>query len=508
MKNNHRASMVIDRDFKVGKVDDRMYGSFVENLGRCVYGGIYQPSHPKADEHGFRTDVLEVVKELNIPIVRFPGGNYVSSYDWKDGIGPRENRPVRLDLAWKSIEPNSFGLNEFVEWSRLADAKIMMTLNLGTSGILDAQQLVEYCNFPRGTYWSDLRKSHGYPKPHNIKNWCLGNEPDGDWQVAQKTPAEYGRIARETAKVLKLMDSSYEVTVSGSSLRRMKTFPAWDATVLEEAYDYVDNVSIHAYYGNKSDDTPNFLAKTFEMEDFIKSAIAACDFVKAKLRTPKKLNLSIDEWNVWYHTHDDDRHKDPWKFAPHLLEEEYTFEDAVMVGCMIITLLKNADRVKQACLSELVNAISPIMTEDEGSVWRQTTFYPFLHASSFGRGVSLMPVIDSPRYDSTEFNDVPYLESAVVWNEEKKEITIFAVNRDLEDSLKLECELRGFGKFKVSEHIIFENVDRKACNTKTDPYRVVPHKNGNAALIDQSIQADLPKLSWNVIRLKGKEPRK
>lgn len=505
MKTKNQATMVVDKDFQVGKVEDRMFGSFVENLGRCVYGGIYQPSHPKADANGFRTDVLEVIKDLNIPIVRYPGGNFISSYDWKDGIGPQDKRPVRLDLAWKTLEPNSFGLNEFVRWSRLANTDIMMTLNLGTLGILDAQQLVEYCNFRGGTYWSDLRKSHGCQEPHNIKDWCLGNEPDGDWQVAQKTPLEYARIARETAKVLKLMDPTYSITVSGSSLRRMKTFPAWDAVVLEETYDYVDKVSIHAYYGNKSDDTPNFLAKTFEMEDFIKSAISAADFVKAKLRSPKTLSLSIDEWNVWYHTHDDDRHKDPWKFAPHLLEEEYTFEDAVMVGCMIITLIKNAGRVKQACLSELVNAISPIMTEDNGKVWRQTTFYPFLHASRYGRGISLLPVIESPKYDSTEFSGVPYLASAAVFNEESGDLTIFAVNRDLEDSLLLECELRGFGQYRVEEHIVFECNDKKAGNTSSEPDKVIPHNHGTAVIMDQKITAQMPKLSWNVIRLTRKE---
>lgn len=505
---NKKARMVVDIDFKVGEVGKRMYGSFVENLGRCIYGGIYEPSHPRADSRGFRRDVLEVVKELNVPVVRYPGGNYVSTYRWEDGVGPVENRPARLDLAWKSIEPNTFGLNEFVEWTRLAGAEIMMTLNLGTRGLLDVQNLVEYCNFPGGTYWSDLRKSHGYEKPHNIKAWCLGNEPDGDWQVAQKTPQEYARIAREAGKLLKLMDPAYEVTVSGSSLRRMKTFPVWDSIVLEEAYDYVDNVSIHAYYGNKSDDTPNFLAKTFEMEDFIKSAVSACDFVKAKLRSSKKLNLSIDEWNVWYHTHDDDRHKDPWKFAPHLLEEDYTFEDAVMVGCMIITLIKNADRVKQACLSELVNAISPIMTENNGPVWRQTTFYPFLHASHYGRGCSLLPVVDSPKYDSAEFTGVPYLESAVVYDEETQDLVIFAVNRDLEEPLQLECQLRGFAQYTVREHIVYESGDKKARNTKEAPFNVVPHNRGRASVQDATVTASLPKLSWNVIRLKRKEQSK
>jgi alpha-N-arabinofuranosidase len=503
-----KAKMVIDRDYKVGVVEKNMYGSFVENLGRCIYGGIFEPAHPKADKNGFRLDVLDVIRELNVPIVRYPGGNFVSTYRWEDGIGPVEKRPARLDLAWKSIEPNTFGLNEFVKWSRLAGVEIMMTLNISTRGILDAQNLVEYCNFPGGTYWSDLRRSHGFPEPHNIKTWCLGNEPDGDWQVAQKTPIEYARIARETGKVLKLIDPSYSVTVSGSSLRRLKTFPYWDSVVLEEVYGYVENVSIHAYYGNKSDDTPNFLAKTFEMNDFIRSAVATCDFVKAKLRTNKKLNLSIDEWNVWYHTHDDDRHKDPWKRAPHLLEEDYTFEDAVMVGCMLITLINNADRVKQACISQLVNAISPIMTEDNGSVWRQTTFYPFLHASNYGRGLALLPIIDGPKYDSTEFTDVPYLEAAVVMDEGSGDLTIFAVNRNLEKALPVECRLRGFDAYEVREHIVYESADKRTRNTKEEPLKVIPHSKGNAKVRDDLVAASLPKLSWNVIRLRRKEGKK
>jgi len=500
-----KAKMVIDRDFKIGRIGKNMYGSFVENLGRCIYGGIYEPGHPNADSRGFRRDVLEVIKELKVPIIRYPGGNFVSTYRWEDGIGPLKDRPARLDLAWKSIEPNTFGLNECMDWARAADIDIMMTLNVSTRGILDTQNMVEYCNFPGGTYWSDLRKSHGYKEPHNIKSWCLGNEPDGDWQVAQKTPMEYARIAREHAKVLKLMDPDYEVTVSGSSLRRLKTFPEWDSTVLEEAYNYVDNVSIHCYYGNKSGDTPNFLGKTFEMQDFISSAIAACDYVKIKLRSPKKLCLSIDEWNVWYHTHDDDRHKDPWKSAPHLLEEDYTFEDAVMVGCMLITLLKNCDRVKQSCFSELVNAISPIMTENGGSVWRQTTFYPLMHASHYGHGYALIPAVHSPKYDSTEFNDVPYLESVAVWDDETDEMVIFAVNRSLDEALDLECDLRGFGDYRVKEHIVYESGDKLARNTKDNPFFIVPHNRGNASVDGDKVQAALPALSWNVIRLNKKE---
>jgi len=501
MESTYKAKMIIDKDFRIGKIEDRMYGSFVEPLGRCVYGGIYEPDHPTADKNGLRHDVIDVVKELNLSIVRFPGGNYVSSYNWEDSIGPIEDRPVRLDLAWKSIDPNKFGINEFVEWSKIVGTDIMMTFNLGTRGIEAAKNLIEYCNFPGGTYWSDLRRKHGYEKPHNIKVWCLGNEPDGDWQVAQKTPEEYGRIARETAKVVKLMDPANEVVISGSSLWRVKTFPEWDKTVLEHAYDYVDYVSIHAYYGNRRDDTGYFLAKSLRMDNFIKSAAAACDFVKAKLRTNKKLYISVDEWNVWYHTHDDDRHKDPWNFAPHLLEEDYTFEDALMVGCMLITLMKNADRVKIACISELVNAISFIRTENGGSVWRQTTFYPFLHASKYGRGYALTTLIDCPKYDTRGFSDVPYLESVAVYNEQTEDVVIFAVNRSQEAAVQMSCEMRGFEEYAVSEHIVYESADKKACNTADNPYKVMPHNNGNAIIEDNFVLAELPALSWNVIRL-------
>lgn len=502
MADYKKAKMIIDRDFRIGKVEKRMYGSFVENLGRNIYGGIFEPWHPSTDDMGFRKDVMEVVNELKVPIVRYPGGNFVAGYRWEDGVGPVEKRPVRLDLAWKSIETNRFGTNEFVEWAKRVNTEIMMAVNLGTRGIEAALNLLEYCNFPGGTYWSDLRISHGYKEPYNIKVWCLSNEPDGDWQVAQKIPIEYARIARETAKAMKLVDPTLELVVCGSSLRHMKTFPEWDATVLEHAYDYVDYVSIHAYYGNRSNDTGNFLAKTFEMDDFIRSAVSTCDYVKAKNRSQKKLYLSIDEWNVWYHTSDNDRHINPWTVAPHLLEEDYTFEDALMVGCMAITLLKHADRVKIACLSELVNAISPIMTENGGAVWRQTTFYPFLHVANYGHGYALTPVITSPLYDSKEFSDVPLLESIAVYDEENERLVIFAVNRDQEDSLQLDCVIRGLSGYVVKEHIVYESQDVKARNTKDDPYHVIPHNRGNAEVVDDTVQAVLPRLSWNVIRLK------
>jgi alpha-L-arabinofuranosidase len=495
-----KAKMILEKDFRIAEIDKRIYGSFIEHLGRAVYGGIYEPEHPQADENGFRQDVIEMVKELQVPLIRYPGGNFVSGYNWEDGVGPKENRPRRLELAWRAIETNEVGVNEFMEWAKLVNAEVNMAVNLGTRGIDAARNLVEYCNHPSGSYYSDLRISHGYKEPHKIKTWCLGNEMDGPWQIGHKTAVEYGRIACEAAKVMKWVDPTIELVVCGSSHRNMPTFAEWEATVLDHTYEHVEYISLHQYYGNRDNDTANYLALSMEMDDFIRSVIAIADYVKAKKRSKKTIHLSFDEWNVWYHSNEADKLIKPWTIAPPQLEDIYNFEDALLVGCMLITLLKHADRVKIACLAQLVNVIAPIMTEKNGTAWKQTIYYPFMHASVYGRGVALNPIISSPKYDSKDFTDVPYLESTAVYNEEKEELTIFAVNRDLEDALLLECDIRNFEGYQVIEHIILEHDNVKQTNSATYA-PVVPHNNGNAELSDGKVLAQLPKLSWNVIRL-------
>ncbi|HZJ57920.1 MAG TPA: alpha-N-arabinofuranosidase [Clostridia bacterium] len=496
-----KAKMILDKDFKVGQVDDRIYGSFIEHLGRAIYGGIYEPEHPEADEKGFRKDVTRLVKELKMPIVRYPGGNFVSGYNWEDGVGPKENRPRRLELAWRTIETNQFGTNEFVDWARQADTEVMMAINLGTRGVDAARNFVEYCNHPGGTYWSDLRRSHGYEKPHNIKTWCLGNEMDGPWQIGHKTADEYGRIALEAAKVMKWVDPTIELVACGSSNIEMPTFAQWEATVLDHTYELVDYISLHQYYGNRDDDTPNFLARTMDMDLFIKSVVSICDYMKAKKRSKKTINLSFDEWNVWFHSNEADKKIEPWTVAPPQLEDVYTFEDALLVGSMLITMLRHCDRVKMACMAQLVNVIAPIMTEDGGAAWRQTIFYPYMHASLYGRGVVLDPVISSPVYDTKEYSDVPCLDSTAVFNEEEEELTIFAVNRGMEDSLVLECDLRNFPGYRVLEHITMEHDDVKATNTRDNPYNVVPADRQDTEVADGQLTTRLKNLSWNVIRL-------
>ena len=263
------ATIHIDKHFQVSKIDKRIYGSFIEHLGRAVYGGIYQPGSTLSDEQGFRKDTLELVKELGIPVVRYPGGNFVSGYRWEDGVGPKENRPQRLDLAWHVVETNQFGLNEFADWTKKAESEVMMAVNLGTRGVQEAMDILEYCNMDTDTHFSKLRKQHGYDQPHGIKLWCLGNEMDGPWQIGHKTADEYGRLANETAKVMKWMDPSIELVLCGSSSSGMPTFAQWEATVLDHCYENVDYLSLHNYYADHDNDSATFLANNREMDWFI-----------------------------------------------------------------------------------------------------------------------------------------------------------------------------------------------------------------------------------------------
>jgi alpha-L-arabinofuranosidase len=498
------ARIVVDKDFHVGQVDPRLYGAFIEHLGRAVYGGIYEPGHPTADELGFRGDVLEMVRELGVPFVRYPGGNFVSGYDWRDGVGPVAERPRRLDLAWTSTETNVVGTNEFAAWAKRAGCEVNLAVNLGTGGIDEARNLVEYCNHPGGTYWSDLRRSHGVAEPHGVKTWCLGNEMDALWQLGHKTADEYGRLACQTAIAMKWVDPAIALVACGSSHGKMPTFPQWEATVLDHVYEYVDFLSLHTYARNLEDDLGTFLAQSLAMDEQIRTVIATCDFIKAKKRQTKTMLLSFDEWNVWYHTREADRallKREPWRVAPPLCEEPYTLEDALVAGCMLISLLKHADRVKIACLAQLVNAIAPISTETGGDAWRQTTFFPFLHASRFGRGDVLDVQVSSPGYANREFDSVPLLEAVATIDEEQGQLTLFAVNRGQENALSLEGDLRALPGYDIVEHLVLQHDNPKAINTLPRPREVWPHGRGDASLRDGVLTARLPKISWNVIRL-------
>ncbi len=419
-----KARIVIDKNKTVSRIDDRLYGSFLEHLGRAVYGGIYEPSHETADDMGFRGDVMEMIKELNVPIIRYPGGNFVSGYNWEDGTGDKSKRPKKMELAWQSVETNEVGIDEFQEWAKRAHSDVMMAVNLGTRGADEARNLVEYCNCETDTYYAEMRRRNGFEKPFGIKTWCLGNEMDGDWQICHKTAYEYGRIACETAKLMKWTDPSIELVACGSAHINMPTFGEWERTVLRECYEHVDYISLHNYYGNPNNDTAAYLASAVDMDSFIKQVAAICDEVKAEKNSDKTVNLSFDEWNIWFHSNEQDKQIEKWQVAPPLLEDIYNLEDAVVLGDLLITLINNSDRVKIACLAQLVNVIAPIMTETGGRIWAQTIFYPFMHTSQRGRGTAFEVSCGCGTYSAGGKKDIPFINTAAVISEDGGELTV------------------------------------------------------------------------------------
>ena len=498
------AKVILDKDFVIGDVDPRLFSGFAEHLGRHIYSGIYEPGHPQADEQGFRRDVLELVRELNMPLMRYPGGNYVSGHNWEDGVGPRDQRPRRLDLAWETTETNQFGTNEFMNWCRKAGTSPMLAVNLGTRGADAARNYLEYCNHPGGTYWSDLRHQHGYSQPHQVKHWCLGNEMDGPWQIGHKTATEYGRLAAETARMMKKFDPTLQLVVCGSSNRGMPTFGSWEMEVLDHTFDDVDYLSIHTYYGKGKDNTAAFLGWPDHMDRFIEDVSSFTDAIAGKRRSFKRVHLSFDEWNIWGSTPGPDK---KWQVAPRQLEQIYTAEDALAFGGLILSLLNHADRVKIGCLAQVVNVIAPIMTEPGGPAWRQTIFHPFVQASRYGRGTVLRALVDSPKYDATNGNGFPYLKIAAVRDAEATGLTLFALNRALTEPLELAVDLRSFGPLKVSDWSVLREDDLSAINTATEPNRVCP-KPAQGAVVDRGhLRATLQPASWNVIRLTGKNSK-
>jgi alpha-L-arabinofuranosidase len=500
----------IDPDFTVAAVPPRLFGSFVEHMGRCVYGGIYEPGHPAADAEGLRTDVLDLVRELGVSVVRYPGGNFVSGYRWEDGVGPRDQRPVTLDTAWRSIESNAFGLNEFMTWAGRANVEPMMAVNLGTRGVEEACNLLEYANFPGGTRFSDLRRSHGVADPYDIRLWCLGNEVDGPWQIGHKTATEYGLLAAETAKAMRRIDPRVELVACGSSNERMPTFGGWEAEVLDHTYEYVDHISLHAYFEQTPDNRARFLASARTMDAFIEGVVATCDHIGAKKRSPRKLGLSFDEWNLWYESRFVGQDNLAWAEAPRLIEDEYTAEDAVVVGSLLMSLLRHSDRVAVACLAQLVNVIAPIRTESDADAWRQTIFHPFALTARHARGEVLRVEPLGPPARDTEGVDAPAVDLAATRDPETGAITVFAVNRDETQQGRVELKLRVEEDLRVVEHVLLGGGDLLETNSQLKPDRVGPRLSTDHAVTGAGTSArltvGLPPVSWSMIRLEPANP--
>lgn len=487
-----KAQVIVNKNFIIDKIDDRIYGSMIEHIGRDVYGGIYEPTHESADDMGFRRDVMDIVRDMELPLVRYPGGNFVSQYNWEDGTGDKAKRPRKMEIAFQEVETNEVGIDEFQEWTKRVGSTVMHTVNLGTRGADEARNLVEYCNADTDTYYANMRRANGFEEPFKFKTWCLGNEMGGKSQIFRKTADEYGRLARTCARAMKAVDPEIELVVCGSSSRGMEYFGEWETTVLDYTYKFVDYLSIHQYFNNNNENTPKFLGKSLWLDQFFNGAIAACDLVKEKLRTDKVINIAFDEWNVFGMSMETPE-EGMWVKGHPRLEQVYTFEDALVVGCLMMTVQNHCDRVKIACFNTLLNCLAPIMTENNGPAWVQTIFYPFLYASKNGRGVGMRPVVKCDKYSADGIKNIPYLETAVIHNEEKREVVAFTVNRSLEDEMELDMVLENFGDCTLTEHVQLYSDDLKATNTK-DHARVVPE---NVEIGEKIL---LKKHSWNMLK--------
>lgn len=492
-----RASIRLDLDHHVGEIDRRIFSGFIEQLGRAIYGGIFDPKSPLSNAQGFRTDVAVALRKLGMAYVRYPGGNFVSNYDWRDGVGPQEERPVRADFAWKSIEPNTFGVDEFARWCRWLDIEPMMAVNLGTLGAREAAELVEYCNFPGGTYWSDARRRNGNSDPHRINLWCLGNEMDGPWQAGNCTAAEYAARAQQAGRLMKGIDSSIELVACGSTGRYMDTYLEWDRVVLETCWEDVDYISAHRYSRNSQDDSAWFLAEGVEIDRVLSDYAGLLAYVRGVKRSDKQIYVSFDEWNVWYK----DRMIDgAWLHAPHLLEEIYNLEDALVCAQFLNSFLRHADIVKIACLAQIVNVIAPILTRPDG-ILIQSIYYPFQLFSQYARGVSLAPIVDGPTCKAGARGEVPQLDITACYSSAENSVSVFVVNRSLSDEVDLQVLVNGFRAQSILNVSVLTGKDPKAHNTWEEPDVIRPASTSAEVDADGRVSTVVPALGLTVLQV-------
>ncbi|HEU5101289.1 MAG TPA: alpha-N-arabinofuranosidase [Roseiflexaceae bacterium] len=493
------ARVTLDNERTIGAISPLLFGGFAEHMGRCVYGGLYDPSSSQADERGFRRDVQQALREMRLSILRYPGGNMLSGYDWRDGVGPKEQRPRRRELAWQSIETNQFGTNEFIDYCRATDIQPMLGVNLGTGTIADAAALVEYCNAPAGTLYADMRVAHGYAAPHNVQYWCVGNEMDGPWQIGHLEAEEYGRKALEAAKMMRWQDSNLKLVVCGSSNDTMPTYPEWDRVVLERCWEKVDYLALHHYAGNDADDTASYLAVAAEFETYLDTIAGLLRFVKAKLRSKHNVYLSWDEWNVWYK---DRSGRGGWQEGPPLSEEVYNLEDALVVAQWMSVFLRRCDVLKIACLAQVVNTIAPLTTRGD-QLLRHPTFYPFVLFSNHAAGTALSPLTTAPQYDTKIFGPMPLLDVSASYDQANDRGAVFLVNRSLHEAVTTDVVWQGTPPARATAIYQLAGTDPKAVNTFEQPNVIVPQQYDGPPVHDGRISLRLPPLSFTVLTTAG-----
>lgn len=440
------ARIKVDTERVIGDIDPKIYGNFIEHLGRCIYGGVFEENSPLSDANGYRRDVVEAVRKLNVSILRWPGGNFSSNYHWMDGIGPRDKRPPRLEMAWGTVESNRFGTHEFLNYCEMLGTEPYICANLGTGTWLEAQQWVEYVNSSQDTAMTRLRRQNGRSAPWKVTYWGLGNEMDGPWQMGHRTAEDYGKFALEAAKLMRWTDPNIKLIAAGSSNYNTGIdWIGWNRTVLDFLKTHVDYLSLHMYVGNTANNFGDFLASSVTLQDRIKTTEGVINAVLSGLTPRRKIYIAWDEWNVWYRARGDSQR------GRRILEEHYNLEDALVVATFLNTFVNNAHIIKIANMAQLVNVIAPIFT-DEKRLFLQTIYYPLALFAKNTKGTALELLVKSPTYSSRASGDLPLLDaSAAIDN---GTLVINVVNRHREQPVETEIQLedRQFaGAVEVSE---------------------------------------------------------
>lgn len=500
MSQSSPSHVYIDTNRVISAISPLLFSGFAEHMGRCIYEGIYDPASPHADENGLRKDVLAALRELNFRAMRYPGGNFLSGYRWEDGVGPRDKRPRRRDLAWQSIETNQFGTNEFIEFCKAVNTEPMMAVNMGTGTIQDAANLVEYCNAPVGTQYADLRATHGYTEPHGVRYWCIGNEMDGPWQIGHLEAEDYGKKAREAAKMMRWHDRDIQLVLCGSSSSRMPTYPEWDRVVLEHCWDQVDYHSLHYYANNHDNDTASYLAYSAEFERFVDTLAGVLRYVKARNRSNHDVYLSWDEWNVWYKAHFPQDMEGDWTEAPHLIEEIYNLEDALVVAQWMNVFLRKSDVLRIACLAQIVNVIAPILTTRD-TMLKQSIYYPILLFSRLAAGDALDVAVKAPLYETKLYGDMPLLDVSSSYNAETGASAVFIVNRSQTESVPVNLHWQALQPKRVVSAHQLAGTDPKAVNSVEKPDQVIAVPISAPEIKDGGIEMLVPPLSFTALEL-------
>lgn len=499
------SKITLDKTFRRAvPIDNRLYSAFMEHMRNVIYQGIYNPKHPSCDENGFRQDVIDLVKDLNLTSIRYPGGNYICSYNWEDTVGPVEKRPKRMDLAWQQVEPNIIGPAEFEKWLEKIGSKLIMAVNLSTRDAVAAANEVEYFNYPEGTYYSDLRKEHGHPHPYDVRVWCVGNEVDGPWNIGQKKAETYAWDAAEAAKAMKRIDPGIELVAVGSSGTQLDTYLEWDRIVLEHVYEVCDYISLHRYMGHPDidrkytynpNDVGDYLELAGRLEQTIKDVIATCDYVKGKIGSKKQINISLDEYNVVdiekTSSLSDDR-------------EGLSMQATLMFGLSMLAIMRHSDRIKIACQSILINGDGMVMCEGNDNAWVNGTYYVFQHCSKFGRGIILEQIESIPLYNTSTVCDAKTMDSICIYHEDTGELDVFAINKT-DETMIFTLEAAQFKSLKAIEHIELSSPHLTDCNSVQHPDTIKPVSKQDITVTSEKVDCVLNKYSWNVLRLKEDE---